>query len=423
MNNKITLKNLANDPGCLSEYDPNSMDFDLAQKWISQFISPIDQKEIISINDALDRVIADDIKSTSNVPNYDNSAMDGYAINYDENDQLKFTIVGSVLAGSLDNLAIKPGEAVEIMTGGKIPSGANAVVPVELTSISNQTVTINKAPKYLANIRKIGEDISIGQIILKAGKYLRPAEIGLLASLGISKISVFKKLTVVYFSTGDEVVEVGRELQSGQVYDSNHYTIGAMLDSLHVNKIDYKNVADNKEKIKENLLNASEEADVIISSGGVSVGKADFMKEVLSEIGEILFWKLAIKPGRPLAYGKIKNTHYFGLPGNPVSAMITFYQMVQPALKKLMGNTSYFPPPTFKVRTNSKIFKKPGRVEFQRGILFKENNAWAVKPTGNQGSGILSSMSEANCFIILSKEQGLIDKNEMVSIQYLDGVV
>ena len=423
MNNKITLNKLAKDPGCLSEYDPNSMDFYSAQKWITQFINPIELKEVVVIDEALNRVLSEDIKSTSNVPNYDNSAMDGYAINFDRTSSLSFNIIGSAFAGSLENFEIKPGEALEIMTGGKLPKGANAVVPVELVSVLNNSIQIEALPKCDANIRKIGEDIHEGQVILNSGKYLRPAEIGLLASLGISEISVFKKLTVVYFSTGDEIVAVGKPLKSGQVYDSNHYSIGAMLQSLTIRKIDFKNVPDNKEQIKKKLIEASQIADVIISSGGVSVGKADFMKEILTEIGEILFWKLAIKPGRPLAYGKINGAHYFGLPGNPVSAMVTFYQIVQPAIKKLMGNINYSPPPSFKVKSNTKIFKKPGRLEFQRGILSHVNNEWVVQPTRSQGSGILSSMSEANCFIILQSDQGSIDKGEMVFVQYMDGVV
>ena len=309
------------------------------------------------------------------------------------------------------------------MTGGKIPKGTNAVIPIELTEISNNAIRLKERPKSQANIRKIGEDIHKGQIILQFGKYLRPAEIGLLASLGISKVSVFKKIKAVYFSTGDEIIAVGKSLKSGQVYDSNHYSIGAMLQSLNIKRIDFRNVPDDKEKIKEELLKASKIADVIISSGGVSVGKADFMKEILSEIGEILFWKLAIKPGRPLAYGKIKNAHYFGLPGNPVSAMVTFYQMVQPAIKKLMGIANYSPPPTFEVTCNKRIFKNPGRMEFQRGVLSKVNNKWLVEPTRSQGSGVLSSMSEANCFIVLTSEQGLVEKGAMVFVQYMEGVV
>ncbi len=350
MTKNISLTDLATDPGCLSDYDPNAMDFYSAQDWIAQFLAPLKQNETLPIEDALGRVIANDIQSFSDVPNYDNSAMDGYAICFSKNSSTTFEVVGSAFAGSLEDFQIEPGEALEIMTGGKIPRGASAVVPIELIDIDGSSIHIKTLPKIDANIRKMGEDISKGQVILKSGKFIRPAEIGLLASLGIAKIEVFKKLRVAYFSTGDEVVKVGNILKKGQVYDSNHYTIGAMLQAPSIEKIDLHNIPDDKKLIRKALLLASQKADVIITSGGVSVGKADFMKEVLSEIGKILFWKLAIKPGRPLAYGTINEAHYFGLPGNPVSAMVTFYQMVQPAIRLLMGEQDYTPPPKFKAK-------------------------------------------------------------------------
>ena len=309
------------------------------------------------------------------------------------------------------------------MTGGKIPRGASAVVPIELIDIDGSSIHIKTLPKIDANIRKMGEDITKGQVILKSGKFIRPAEIGLLASLGIAKIEVFKKLRVAYFSTGDEVVKVGNILKKGQVYDSNHYTIGAMLQAPSIEKIDLHNIPDDKKLIRKALLLASQKADVIITSGGVSVGKADFMKEVLSEIGKILFWKLAIKPGRPLAYGSINEAHYFGLPGNPVSAMVTFYQMVQPAIRLLMGEQGYTPPPKFKAKCTTTITKKPGRMEFQRAILTHDQDNLAVTPTRSQGSGILSSMSEANCFIILEMQHKTVEPGDLVDVQYMEGIV
>lgn len=423
MMKKISLSNLVKNSGSIDEYDPNSMDFHSAKKWIAQFVEPIRKKEVIHIDNALGRILFADIKSESNVPNYDNSSMDGYAINFSQKEIYNFNLIGSDFAGSLKDFEIKNGEALEIMTGGKIPKGTSAVVPIELVNIFKNTIQIKTLPKYNANIRKIGTDIHKEQIILNAGKCLRPAEIGLLASLGVSNVSVFKKLKIAYFSTGDEIIEVGKPLKLGQVYDSNYYSIGALLKSLHIEKIDFRNVPDKKEKIKQNLIKAAQIADLIITSGGVSVGKADFVKEVLSEIGEILFWKLAIKPGRPLAYGKINHTHFFGLPGNPVSAIVTFYQIVLPAIKNLMGNTNYHPPPTFKVKSNGEILKKPGRIEFQRGMLIQEKNDWIVNPILNQGSGNLSSMTESNCFIVLNSEQGTIDKGEMVDVQYMGGIV
>ena len=423
MTKNISLTELATDPGCLSDYDPNAMDFYSAQDWIAQFLVPLKQNETLPIEDALGRVIAKDIQSFSDVPNYDNSAMDGYAICFSKNSSTTFEVVGSAFAGSLEDFQIEPGEALEIMTGGKIPRGASAVVPIELIDIDGSSIHIKTLPKIDANIRKMGEDITKGQVILKSGKFIRPAEIGLLASLGIAKIEVFKKLRVAYFSTGDEVVKVGNILKKGQVYDSNHYTIGAMLQAPSIEKIDLHNIPDDKKLIRKALLLASQKADVIITSGGVSVGKADFMKEVLSEIGKILFWKLAIKPGRPLAYGTINEAHYFGLPGNPVSAMVTFYQMVQPAIRLLMGEQGYTPPPKFKAKCTTTITKKPGRMEFQRAILTHGQNNLTVTPTRSQGSGILSSMSEANCFIILGMQQKTVEPGDLVDVQYMEGIV
>ena len=423
MTKNISLTDLATDPGCLSDYDPNAMDFYSAQDWIAQFLAPLKQNETLPIEDALGRVIAKDIQSFSDVPNYDNSAMDGYAICFGKKSSTTFEVIGSAFAGSLEDFQIGPGEALEIMTGGKIPRGASAVVPIELIDIDDSSIRIKTLPKIDANIRKIGEDITKGQVILKSGKFIRPAEIGLLASLGIAKIEVFKKLRVAYFSTGDEVVKVGNILKKGQVYDSNHYTIGAMLQAPSIEKIDLHNIPDDKKLIRKALLLASQKADVIITSGGVSVGKADFMKEVLSEIGKILFWKLAIKPGRPLAYGTINEAHYFGLPGNPVSAMVTFYQMVQPAIRLLMGEQGYTPPPKFKAKCTTTITKKPGRMEFQRAILTHGQNNLTVTPTRSQGSGILSSMSEANCFIILGMQQKTVEPGDLVDVQYMEGIV
>ena len=236
-------------------------------------------------------------------------------------------------------------------------------------------------------------------------------------------MNVYKKLKVGFFSSGDEVIEVGKRLKTGQVYDSNRYAIGALLKNFNLDIVYYKNVSDNKADIKKTLLRASKNCDLIISTGGVSVGKADYMKEVLKELGQILFWKLAIKPGRPLAYGQIGKAHFFGLPGNPVSAMVTFYQIVQPAIRVLMGDKNYTQPPLFKVRALEPIFKKPGRMEFQRGVLSKIKGEWFVKPTPHQGSAILSSMTQANCFIVLEKNEASLKKNDWVNVQLMSDFI
>ena len=424
MEEKITLKKLAKDPGCLTEYDPNAMEYQDALKWIKQFIEPVNQTITIPIRDSLGKILSEDIYSPIDVPNYDNSAMDGFVFYQpEENSPTSLDVIGLEFAGKSLNKNILPGQALQIMTGARIPKGGNTVVPIELVTFEDNKISINKTSKVGANIRKIGEDVKKGELILKKGKLIRPSEIGLLSSLGHSKVNVYRQIRVAFFSTGDEVVEVGNILKVGQVYDSNNHTIEAMLKSIGADIINLRIIPDDKKKIKESLLSIADDVDVIITSGGVSVGAADYMKEVLNDIGEVLFWKLSIKPGRPLAYGKINQMHYFGLPGNPVASMVSFYQIVQPQLKVLMGEFNYQPPPLLEVKTSETIFKKPGRMEFQRGVLFQRNNEWLVKPTGHQGSAILSSMSQANCFIVLGIHENSIDCGGIVNVQLMEGFI
>jgi molybdopterin molybdotransferase len=421
MAKKITLKNLSNEPGCLAEYDPNAMQIESAKKLIASFINPIEEVESIKLIDSLNRVLATDLTSPINVPNFDNSAMDGFGFNISSlKNTKKLTVKETVLAGKPFNKLVKSGEAIQIMTGGKIPKGVDTVIPIELVEYRNNEITFIEMPKFGANIRKCGEDIKQKDIVLSKGTLLYPSELGLIASLGFAKVRVFKKLKVGFFSTGDEVVQVGAKIKSGQVYNSNHFTIHSMLNRLNVECIDLGLIPDSKIIIKNTLLKASKVADVIITTGGVSIGEADYMKEVLKEIGQVLFWKLSIKPGRPMAYGKINTTDFFGLPGNPVSAMVTFYQIVQGALKSRMGLRIDDAIPLLKVECVEPIFKRPGRTEFQRGILFQSNKTWKVKTTGHQGSGILSSMSKANCFIVLNSNRGAVKAGEMVGIQLMD---
>ena len=424
MAKKITLKNLSNEPGCLAEYDPNAMQIESAKKLIASFINPIEEVESIKLIDSLNRVLATDLTSPINVPNFDNSAMDGFGFNISSlKNTKKLTVKETVLAGKPFNKLVKSGEAIQIMTGGKIPKGVDTVIPIELVEYRNNEITFIEMPKFGANIRKCGEDIKQKDIVLSKGTLLYPSELGLIASLGFAKVRVFKKLKVGFFSTGDEVVQVGAKIKSGQVYNSNHFTIHSMLNRLNVECIDLGLIPDSKIIIKNTLLKASKVADVIITTGGVSIGEADYMKEVLKEIGQVLFWKLSIKPGRPMAYGKINTTDFFGLPGNPVSAMVTFYQIVQGALKSRMGLRIDDAIPLLKVECVEPIFKRPGRTEFQRGILFQSNGVWKVKTTGQQGSGILSSMSKANCFIVLDMESSKIKAGDMVNIQLMDSFI
>ena len=420
MTKKITLKDLSNEPGCLAEYDPNAMQFESAKKLLHTFLKPIKEAESIKLIDSLNRVLAVDLVSPINVPNYDNSAMDGFGFNISSlKNTKKLMVKDTILAGKPIKSSVKGGEAIQIMTGGKIPNGVDTVIPIELVKYKNNEITFIEMSKIGANIRKCGEDIKQKDIILSKGAHLYPAELGLIASLGFSKVKVFKKLKVGFFSTGDEIVTAGTKIKSGQVYNSNHFTIHSMLNRLNVECIDLGLIPDSKKIIKNILLKAAKEANVIITTGGVSVGEADYMKEVLKEIGQVLFWKLSIKPGRPMAYGKINKTDFFGLPGNPVSAMVTFYQIVQGALKILMGSNIDDAIPLLKVECVESIFKRPGRTEFQRGRLFQSNGVWKVKTTGQQGSGILSSMSKANCFIVLSVDRGAIKAGEIVDIQLM----
>jgi len=424
MTKKITLKDLSNEPGCLAEYDPNAMQIESAKKLISSFIKPIKETESIKLINSLNRVLAVNLVSPINVPNYDNSAMDGFGFSISSlKNTKKLKVKDTVLAGKPIKFSVKVGEAIQIMTGGKIPKGVDTVIPIELVKYTNNEITFIEMPKIGANIRKCGEDIKQKDIVLSKGTLLYPAELGLIASLGLSKIKVFKKLKVGFFSTGDEIVKAGAKIKSGQVYNSNHFTIYSMLNRLNIESIDLGLIPDSKIIIKNTLLKAVKQADVIITTGGVSVGEADYMKEVLKEVGQVLFWKLSIKPGRPMAYGKIDKTDFFGLPGNPVSAMVTFYQIVQGALKSRMGLKIDDAIPLLKVECVESIFKRSGRTEFQRGILFQSNGVWKVKTTGQQGSGILSSMSKANCFIVLSADRGAIKAGEIVDIQLMDSFI
>jgi molybdopterin molybdotransferase len=299
----------------------------------------------------------------------------------------------------------------------------------EQVNVEGDLIRFTEVPKPKANVRYAGEDLQLGKTVLPVGHMMRAADLGLIASLGIGEVSVFHKLKVAFFSTGDELADVGAPLKEGQVYDSNRYTLYGMLSRLGVEVIDMGAIADNPELLESTLLSASKQADVVITSGGVSVGEADYMKLLLAKHGQIVFWKIAMKPGRPLAYGKIqvndeKSAHYFGLPGNPVAVMVTFYQFVREAMLVLMGQPSPAPLPMFNVVCTENIRKQIGRTEFQRGILFADiDDAWKVKPTGAQGSAILSSMSLANCFIVLDETIGNLEAGTLVQVQVLDGIV
>jgi molybdopterin molybdotransferase len=418
---KPTLLILATDPSCMDDYDPNAMSVAQARQFIQQFLSPVIEIENVVTMQALGRVLAAHIVSPSNVPNHNNSAMDGYAFKYSEGIKI-IKIIGTAFAGKAFNGVVNAGECVKIMTGAVIPQGADTVVMQERIAIKSDCITLLEVPVKGANVRLAGEDLKVGQTVLAKGHLLKPADLGLIASLGVGEVSVFRKLKVAFFSTGDELVGVGKTLETGQIYDSNRYTIFGMLSRLGAQISDLGVVPDKPDLLEKTLLKAAKENDVVITSGGVSVGEADFMKGLLAKHGQVLFWKINMKPGRPLAYGKVAESHYFGLPGNPVSAMVTFYQFVREALICLMGSAAK-PLPMFKVECVEAIKKATGRTEFQRGILFETDGIWKVKPLPNQGSGVLSSMSAANCFIVLDDKTGNCEAGKMVNVQLLEGII
>jgi molybdopterin molybdotransferase len=412
---------------CADDYDPDSMPVEKARALIARFLSPVTARERAPVRSALGRVLAEDVISPINVPAHDNSAMDGYALRYADlvpDAETVLTLAGTVFAGTPYRAALRPGECVRIMTGGVIPAGADTIVMQEHTRTEGERVVIGPGHKKGQNLRRAGEDLAAGQVALRRGQPLRPAEIGLIASLGIGEVSIYRRLRVAFFSTGDELVSIGMQPKEGQIFDSNRYTLYGMLARLGCELIDMGVVRDQPPLLERAFREAADCADVVITSGGVSVGEADFVKELLNRLGEVVFWKIAMKPGRPLAYGRIGRAHFFGLPGNPVSVMVTFYQFVRDALLRLSGIDPVAPLPTFKVPCTSALKKAPGRTEFQRGVLERDTHGnWTVRVTGDQGSGILRSMSEANCFIILPTEQGNVVPGTLVDVQVLEGIV
>ena len=415
------------DLAAASDYDPNSMPVDKAREHIRAFLSPVTAVERLHIRAALGRVLAEDVVSPVDVPQHDNSAMDGYAVRFDDlkpEGEAILKVIGTSFAGKPFAGMLSAGQAVRIMTGAVIPSGADSVVPQERAKASGDRVAVASLPKKGTNLRRAGEDLRKGEPALKRGQLLRPAEIGMTASLGIGEVSAYRKLRVAFFSTGDELAPIGQPLAPGQIYDSNRYTLFGMLTRLGCEVLDMGVIRDKPEDVEQAFLQAAETADVVMTSGGVSVGEADYVKQILDKLGQVLFWKIAMKPGRPLAYGKIGTAHFFGLPGNPVAVMVTFYQFVRDALLHLQGQTRVAPLPTLKVTCTSPIKKSPGRTEFQRGILSQGTDGqWTVRTTGDQGSGILSSMSQADCFIILPTDQGNIAAGAVVDVQMLEGLI
>ena len=412
---------------CADDYDPNSMPVAKARAFIHQFLAPIEGVLRVPVRSALGRVLAEDVISPVDVPSHRNSAMDGWAMRGADlaaDRETTLQEIGASFAGRPFAGRVEKNQCVRIMTGGVVPDGADTVVMQERAKANGKSVAFAAGQKTGQNVREAGEDLRAGSVALAKGRVVRPAELGLIASLGIGEVAVHRPLRVAFFSTGDELKSVGTVLGAGEIYDSNRYTLHGMLTRLGCEVLDMGVVRDDPALLERAFAEAAATADVVITSGGVSVGEADFVKPMLAKLGEVVFWKIAMKPGRPLAYGKLGGAHFFGLPGNPVSVMVTFYQFVRDALLVLMGAHPVEPSPTFRATCTSRLKKAPGRTEFQRGILSRgADGTLTVKPTGEQGSGILKSMSDANCFIILDDATGNVEPGTSVEVQLLEGIV
>lgn len=390
-------------------------------------VPPVAGFEKIALRSALGRVLAAEIVSPTDVPSHTNSAMDGYALNSDDlpdKGTTELTVIGTSWAGRPFADKVSRGECVRIMTGASVPPGTDTVIMQEQVELDGNRVRIGSGHKPGQNVRAAGEDMKRGTVVLSAGKLLLPPELGLLASLGVAEVIVKRRVRVAFFSTGDELRSIGEPLSAGEIYDSNRYTLYGMLSRLGIDIIDMGVVRDDRDATERAFIEAGTSADVVITSGGVSVGEADYVKETLDKVGKVDFWQIAMKPGRPLAFGAVRDAVFFGLPGNPVSVMVTFYQFVEPALRRMMGHADVEPAATFKVRCASRLKKSPGRTEYQRAILERTpKGELVVRSTGQQGSGLLHSMSVGNCFVILPHDAATVEAGAWVDVQPFHGII
>ncbi|MCF6191104.1 MAG: molybdopterin-binding protein [Cocleimonas sp.] len=420
---------------CADPFEADAISVDEAQKIITKKITPITESEKLDLRSCLNRYLAEDIYSPIDVPSHTNSAMDGYAIAGDDlpkKSAQSYPIIGTSYAGRPSSNTHKAGHVTRIMTGAVMPTGTDTVIMqeqvkvVDTLVVDTPSVLIKPEHKKGQNVRQAGEDIAKGCLVLSKGRQITPADLGILASLGIGELDVYRRPRVAFFSTGDELRSVGEILKEGEIYDSNRYTLFGMLKQQDVEITDMGVVRDTQESIHNAFVKASEFADIVITSGGVSVGDADYIKPTLKALGDTHFWKIAMKPGRPLTFGTLKTSSneakFFGLPGNPVAVMVTFLQFLKPAIHYLASGKIKLPL-TFQANSSDNIRKRAGRTEFQRGI-FKQNTdgTLTVKRTGKQGSGILTSMSIANCFIVLPEESTGVGKGDSVAIQPFHGI-
>jgi molybdopterin molybdotransferase len=425
------MKSLAQVAAQLQGYDPQALRADAALQFLQGLVAPVVQHQQVELKQALGRILATDVISPINVPAHDNSAMDGFAFDGTQlqtSQTLGLTIVGTAFAGKAWQGAVEAGQCVKIMTGAVMPAGLDTVVPQELTQQTGDTISIAAGILQRGDNRRfMGEDLMQGKAACTAGSRVTPAALGLLASLGIAVVEVVRPLRVAFFSTGDEILSLGEAPREGAVYDSNRYTLFGLLTRMGVEVIDMGVVKDDPLALEAAFTLAALQADAIITSGGVSVGEADHTKAVMRKLagGEsgVAFWRIAMRPGRPMAVGRIGEAVLFGLPGNPVAVMVTFLAFVRPALLRMMG-CSAPPLPLLKAHSTEAIRKKPGRTEYQRGVVKSAvNGALTVATTGQQGSGVLSSMAQANGLIVLGHDQGNVAVGDEVDVMMFDGVV
>jgi len=409
---------------CQSEIDEQAIGFSEARRIVAGAIGPLPGTEALALRSALGRILAKPVIAPVDVPPHRNSAMDGFALlgaDLPTEGAGVFPVVGTSWAGKPFAGVLPPGSCVRIMTGAKLPKGADTVVIQEQTeAVGDDSVRIGTGNRTGQNIREPGEDIARGSTVLHAGRRIGPAQLGLLASLGVAEVQVRRRPRVAFFSTGDELRSVGEPLGEGEIYDSNRYTLYGMLSELGVDILDLGVVRDRRDDIVDALRRASHDADLVLTTGGVSVGEADYIEEATRELGTILFSAVAMKPGRPLTFGRLADASFFGLPGNPVAVMVAFYQFVRPALKLMSGEDGWFDN-GFRLPCSSRLRKSRNRTEIQRGIFGPSaGGGLGVRSTGQQGSGVLSSMSSGNCFILLPEQGVAVEPGDLVEVQPFD---
>ena len=427
------MKSIDDIAAALQGYDPQALSVNQVNAFLHELVQPVsaDESQDVYLFDALGRVLAQDVISPISVPAHNNSAMDGFAFDAAQlqaAQPLTLRVVGTALAGKAWQGKVNAGECLKIMTGAILPDGLDTVVPQEFCHIDNahDVTNVTIPPNILKagdNRRLLGEDLMQGEPALKAGQHLTPAALGLIASLGLPDVRVHRRLRVAYFSTGDEVLSLGEAPREGAVYDSNRYTVFGLLTRLGCEMIDMGVVRDDPALLEAAFAKAAQEADAIITSGGVSVGEADFTKAMMKKLGDVAFWKIAMRPGRPMAVGRIGKSVLFGLPGNPVAVMVTFLAFVRTALLRMMGSTAQ-PAPLLRAKSLEPLRKKAGRTEYQRGFVSSAaDGTLQVRTTGNQGSGVLSSMVQGNGLIVLHHEQGNVAVGDEVDVLIFEGAI